>query len=111
MKVYVIKNPKGEYMTETRDFINSIWQATLFNDVETAWCYAPNDCRVYECIFMERDASKEHDKQVRKQVCEEMWKEFEQRLMNKKEDMPVMKVANMINSVLDKMEELEKGGK
>lgn len=76
MKVYVIKNPKGEYMTETRDFINSIWQATLFNDVENAWCYAPSDCRVYECIFMERDAFKEHDKQVRKEVCEEIRKEF-----------------------------------
>lgn len=53
----------------------------------------------------------DYKKQVRKQVCEEIWKEFEQRLMNKKEDMPVMKVANIINSVLDKMEELEKGGK
>ena len=45
----------------------------------------------------------EYEKDVRRQVCEEIWKEFEQRLMNKTEDMPVMKVANMINSVLDKV--------
>ena len=45
----------------------------------------------------------DHDKQVRKEVCEEIWKEFEIRLMNKTEDIPVMKVANIINSVLDKV--------
>lgn len=46
---------------------------------------------------------REYEKDIRKQVCEEIWKEFEQRLMNKTEDMTVMKVANMINSVLDKI--------
>lgn len=45
----------------------------------------------------------EYEKDIRRQVCEEIWKEFETRLMNKTEDMPVMKVANMINSVLDKV--------
>ena len=46
----------------------------------------------------------EHTKQVRKEVKQKIWKEFEQRLMNKTEDMPVMKVANMINSVLDQIQ-------
>lgn len=49
----------------------------------------------------------EHDKQVRREVCWDIWKEFEQRLMGKKDDMAVMKVANMINSVLDKIGEKE----
>lgn len=40
----------------------------------------------------------------RKKVVQEIWKEFEQRLMGKTKDMPVMKVCNMINSVLDKFE-------
>ena len=51
----------------------------------------------------EKQRQLDHDKQVRKEVCEEIWKEFETRLMNKTEDMPVMKVANIINSVLDKV--------
>ena len=46
----------------------------------------------------------DYTKQVRKEVCEEIWKEFEQRLMNKAENMSVMKVANMINSVLDQLQ-------
>jgi hypothetical protein len=49
----------------------------------------------------EKQRQIEHDNQVRKEVVQEIWKEFEQRLMGKKEDMPVIKVANMINSVLD----------
>ena len=46
----------------------------------------------------------DYTKQVRKEVVQEIWKEFEQRLMNKTKDMPVMKVANMINSVLDQIQ-------
>ena len=46
----------------------------------------------------------DYTKQVRKEVCEKIWKEFEQRLMNKAENMSVMKVANMINSVLDQIQ-------
>ena len=49
----------------------------------------------------------DHDKQVRKEVCWEIWKEFEQRLMNKTKDMPVINVGNMINSVLDQIGEKE----
>lgn len=40
----------------------------------------------------------------RKRVVQEIWKEFEQRLMGKTKDMPVIKVCNMINSVLDQIE-------
>lgn len=49
----------------------------------------------------------DYTKQVRKGVCWEIWKEFEQRLMGKKDDMSVMKVANMINSVLGQIGEEE----
>lgn len=44
----------------------------------------------------------------RKKVVQEIWKEFEQRLMGKTKDMPIMKVCNMINSVLDQVEKGEK---
>ena len=40
----------------------------------------------------------------RKKVVYEIWKEFEQRLKNKTEDMSVMKVCMMINDVLDQIE-------
>lgn len=85
MKVYINKNDI--------DVINDLFEAT----------------NSYECLACNRDDDLEivsftdHDKQVRKEVCEEIWKEFETILMNKTEDMPVMKVANMINSVLDKV--------
>ena len=46
----------------------------------------------------------DYTKQVRKEVVQEIWKEFEQRLMNKTPDMTIMKVANMINSVLDQIQ-------
>ena len=46
---------------------------------------------------------KQYEKDIRKQVCDEIWIEFEQRLMNKTEDMPVINVAHMINSVIDKI--------
>ena len=45
----------------------------------------------------------DYTKQVRKEVVQEIWKEFEQRLMNKTKDMPVINVAHLINSVLDKI--------
>ena len=57
-----------------------------------------------KCIVKnEFQSLSDYTKQVRKEICEEIWKEFETSLMNKTEDMPVMKVADMINSVLDKV--------
>lgn len=104
MKVYVVKNDKNEYMTETGDFIKSLWQAELFDDLETACCYTPTDCNVVECALMTPTEFQDYTKQVRNEVVQEIWKEFEQRLMNKTQDMPIMKVANMINSVLDQIQ-------
>lgn len=46
----------------------------------------------------------DYTKQVRKEVVQEIWKEFEQRLMSKTEDMPVINVAHLINSVLDQIQ-------
>ena len=74
MKVYVVKNPEGKYLTEMMDFADELIFANLFYDVESAWGYAPNDCRAVECFLMERDERKEHDKQVRKEVCEDIRK-------------------------------------
>ena len=45
----------------------------------------------------------DYTKQVKKELVQEIWKEFDQRLMNKTQDMPIMRVANMINSVLDQV--------
>lgn len=76
MKVYVIKNKYNKrasgYMTETGEFINSIWQAELFNDYETAKCYAPALCQVVECVLMETTELSDYTKQVRKEVIEEI---------------------------------------
>ena len=41
------------------------------------------------------------DLDVRKQVCEEIYSEFEKRLKKTMKDMPVINVAHLINSVLD----------
>ena len=72
MKVYVVKNNKGQYMTETMDFINSLWQAELFDDLELACCYTPNDCNVIECALMTPTEFQDYTKQVRKEVYEEL---------------------------------------
>lgn len=72
MKVYVIKNDKNEYMTETGDFIKSLWQAELFYDYECAYCYAPSGCNIVECSLMEKYQLADYTKQVRKEVCEEI---------------------------------------
>lgn len=80
MKVYVVKNKYNKqtngYMTETGEFINSIWQAELFNDYETAKCYAPALCQVVECELMETTELSKHDKQVRKEVCNDFKSRF-----------------------------------
>jgi hypothetical protein len=77
MKVYVIKNKDNKYLTKMQDFAEEIMYAKLFNDVEWAWDYAPNDCRVVECFLIERDEKKEHDKQLVNAVCEWIQAEFE----------------------------------
>ena len=41
------------------------------------------------------------DLELRKQVCEEIYLEFEKRLKKTMKDMPVINVAHLINSVLD----------
>ena len=76
MKVYVVKNDKGQYMTETMDFINSLWQAELFDDLELACCYTPNDCNVVKCALMTPTEFQDYTKQVRKEVCEEIKKQI-----------------------------------
>lgn len=44
-----------------------------------------------------------YNKQIKNEVIQEIWREFENQLINKTKDMSVMQVANMINSVLDKI--------
>ena len=72
MKVYVVKNDKNEYMTETGDFIKSLWQAELFYDYECAYCYAPTGCNIVECSLMEKYQLSDYTKQVRKEVVQEI---------------------------------------
>lgn len=76
MKVYVVKNDKNEYMTETGDFINSLWQAELFYDYECAYCYAPSGCNIVECSLMEKYQLDDYTKQVRKEVLKQVYKVF-----------------------------------
>lgn len=76
MKVYVVKNDKNEYMTETGDFIKSLWQAELFYDYECAYCYAPTGCNIVECSLMEKYQLADYNKQVRKEVCNDFKSRF-----------------------------------
>ena len=76
MKVYVVKNDKNEYMTETGDFINSLWQAELFYDYECAYCYAPTGCNIVECSLMEKYQLTDYTKQVRKEVLDIIEEKF-----------------------------------
>ena len=72
MKVYVIKNDKNEYMTETGDFINSLWQAEIFYDFECAYVYAPIGCNIVECSLMEKYQLADYIKQVREELLQEL---------------------------------------
>lgn len=74
MKVYAIKRNDGKYKTEASEYLKEIWFAELFNDYETALCYCPNDCKIIECELMETTELADHDKKVRKQVCDEIRK-------------------------------------
>ena len=104
----------------TRNYIDKQFEGYCFNGINTVKDYKEAYNSGYLTIVLSRaeeklgqleDFLEEHDcetlsdytKQVRKEVVQEIWEEFEQRLMNKTEDMPVMKVANMINSVLDQI--------
>lgn len=62
----------------------------------TTFDIPPRDCPL--------QSLSDYTKQVRKGVVQDIWKEFEQRLINKTQDMSVMAVANMINSVLDQIQ-------
>lgn len=90
MKVYVVKNDKNEYMTETGDFIKSLWQAELFYDYECAYCYAPTGCNIVECFLMEKYQLSDYTKQVRKEVYEE----FEKQIAEK--DFKIQKLKSAI---------------
>lgn len=83
MKVYVIKNKQTkEYQTEVMDFIPDIRQSDIFIDYEVALAYCPSDCEVVECELIEKTELADHDKQVRKEVCEEI-KEKVKKLIDK----------------------------
>ena len=70
MKVYVIKNDKGQYQTPDMDYISQIWLADIFNDYEVAKCYCRSDCNVVECELIEKNELADHDKKVRAEVCD-----------------------------------------
>lgn len=72
MKVYVIKNDKGQYQTPDMDFIYSIWLADIFDDYEVAKCYCGSDCNVVECELIEKNELADHDKKVRAEVVAEI---------------------------------------
>ena len=92
MKIYVDK--KEEDLIEDSLYADNTRLISEFNHEESELEY--DDCELIDIGI--------HDRQVRDEVKQKIWKEFEQRLMNKTEDMPVMKVANMINSVLDQIQ-------
>ena len=80
MKVYVVKELRTwRYLTETRDFINDLRQADLFLTYELAKHLCPSGCEVVECDLMETTDLADHDKQVRKEVVEEIRKQVEER--------------------------------
>ena len=102
MKVYVDELPKS-----CEDCVFS--ETGFVWDSEVRFCKLKPRCMNWIALYdkKRKDCTlcslADYTKRVRKEVCEEIWKEFEQRLINKKEDMSVMAVANMINSVLDQI--------
>lgn len=55
MKLYVIKNSEGHYLTETLDYLSGYWNAFIFYDYELAQVYCSIDCKIYEWNIKEID--------------------------------------------------------
>ena len=119
MKVYVIKNDKGQYQTPDMDFIYSIWLADIFDDYEVAKCYCGSDCNVVECELIEKNELADYTKQVRAEVVaenqalKERWEKLKEYITQKT---VVYYVGCYIypdnlkamEYILEKMQELEK---
>ena len=106
MEVYVIKSKQTkEYQTVVIDFIPDIRQSDIFIDYEVALAYCPSDCEVVECELMEKTELADYTKQVRKEVCEEVYKKCEPlfRLVNNYDNGDVIER----NELVDILEQIQ----
>ena len=106
MKVYIIKSKQTkEYQTVVMDFIPDIRQSDIFIDYEVALAYCPSDCEVVECELMEKTELSDYTKQVRKEVCEEVYKKCEPlfRLVNNYDNGDVIER----NELVDILEQIQ----
>ena len=106
MKVYIIKSKQTkEYQTVVMDFIPDIRQSDIFIDYEVALAYCPSDCEFVECELMEKTELSDYTKQVRKEVCEEVYKKCEPlfRLVNNYDNGDVIER----NELVDILEQIQ----
>lgn len=69
MKAYVIKNKEGKYLDECQDFIDGLYNARLFTDIDEISLFIQKDCRVVEVTIAEEDLERKV-KELQKQIIE-----------------------------------------
>ena len=112
MKVYVIKNYKGQYQTPDMGFIYPIWLADIFDDYEVAKYHCSSDCNVVECELIEKNELADHDKKVRAEVVDEnqalkeRWEKLEEWIY-KQMKVKCFDKFQVFQDILLKMKELE----
>lgn len=60
MRAFAIKNKEGKYKTSCSEYINSLWQADIFDDYELALCYCLDSEKPVEVTIAEGDLEKEN---------------------------------------------------
>ena len=59
MKLYVIKDSEGRYLSDTLDFVEGFYNADVFDDFQLAMCYWPSDCEINEWCILELKKNKD----------------------------------------------------
>lgn len=111
MKVYVIEEKVTcKYQTEAYEYIGDLRQAELFLEYEIAQAYCPSNCRVVEVQLMRTTELSDYTKQVRMEVCEEIYKKCEPlfRLVNNYDNGDVIERNELID-ILDQIQGVKDG--
>jgi len=77
------------------DYIENECHPTGYNEPCQSYVFGQST------VDMLLDKLAEKNSAIRSQVCDEIYSEFEKRLMHRMLDMPVINMAHLINSVLD----------
>lgn len=87
MRAFAIKNKEGKYKTSCSEYINSLWQADIFDDYELALCYCLDSEKPVEVTIAEGDLQQQLAEMTEKyNACQEARKlEAEFNSQDKKE--------------------------